>query len=128
MGHLAVPFRIIPTTCGPGSGKSLPWIKQNKLENPRRSAGGGRMLLGGAVLPLGSFTTPRPEKADGKLAFGSAKWLWFGAHVFPLVHARHHRPPPAPVPGSHVPAFVTGIEGLDSILQVGLPLLYIMRR
>ena len=78
-GTSAVPFRI-PTTCG--QQKSLPWIKQNKLENPS-SFGGvvGRMLL--EVLCFRSlFRNAKTEKADGKLAFGSAKWLWFGALVF----------------------------------------------
>lgn len=120
-GASAVPFRI-PTTCG--QQKSLPWIKQNKLENPS-SFGGvvGRMLL--EVLCFRSlFRNAKTEKADGKLAFGSAKWLWFGALVFHwsmlVIVLRHLRLFLDPVP-----AFVTGIEGLDSILQVGLPLLYI---
>ena len=42
-GKSAVPFRI-PTTCG--QQKSLPWVKQNKIENPSSFAGVvGRMLL-----------------------------------------------------------------------------------
>ena len=78
-GTSAVPFRI-PTTCG--QQKSLPWIKQNKLENPS-SFGGvvGRMLL--EVLCFRSlFRNAKTDKVDDKLAFGSAKWLWLGALVF----------------------------------------------
>ena len=42
-GSSPVPFRI-PTTCG--QQKSLPWIKQNKLENPSSLLGVlGRMAL-----------------------------------------------------------------------------------
>ena len=42
-GSSPVPFRI-PTTCG--QEKSLPWIKQNKLENPSSTLGViGRMAL-----------------------------------------------------------------------------------
>ena len=45
-----VPFRI-PTTCG--QEKSLPWIKQAKLDNPSGTLGVvGRMALEVAVLPL----------------------------------------------------------------------------
>src|SRR4030067_2162043 len=46
-GSSPVPFRI-PSTCG--QQKSLPWIKQSKLENPSGGMGGvGGMARGGFV-------------------------------------------------------------------------------
>lgn len=120
-GKSPVPFRI-PTTCG--QQKSLPWIKQNKVENPSSFAGVvGRMLL--EVLVFRSlFRNTKTEKRDGKLGVGSAKWLWLGALVFHwsmlLIVLRHLRffldPTPAPL---------AALDGMDSFFQVGLPLLYI---
>ena len=120
-GRSAVPFRI-PTTCG--QQKSLPWIKQNKIENPSSFAGVvGRMLL--EVLVFRSlFRNTKTEKRGDKLGVGSAKWLWLGALVFHwsflLIIVRHLRFFLDPVP-----AFLAGIDGADAFLQVGLPLLYI---
>ena len=78
-GKSAVPFRI-PTTCG--QQKSLPWVKQNKIENPSSFAGVvGRMLL--EVLVFRSlFRNTKTEKQGEALGVGSAKWLWLGALVF----------------------------------------------
>lgn len=120
-GRSAVPFRI-PTTCG--QQKSLSWIKQNKLENPSSFSGVvGRMLL--EVLFFRSlFRNTKTEKRGAEFGVGSAKWLWLAALVFHwsmlLIVLRHLRffldPIPAPI---------AAIEGMDSFLQVGLPLLYI---
>ncbi|WP_139652684.1 sulfate reduction electron transfer complex DsrMKJOP subunit DsrM [Raoultibacter phocaeensis] len=120
-GRSAVPFRI-PTTCG--QQKSLPWVKQNKIDNPSSSAGVvGRMLL--EVLVFRSlFRNTKTEKRGEAFGVGSAKWLWLGALVFHwsmlvivLRHLRFFLDP--------VPAPLAAIEGMDSFLQVGLPLLYI---
>src|SRR5574337_672324 len=72
-GSSPVPFRI-PTTCG--QQKSLPWIKQSKLENPSRALGVVvRMAL--EVLVFRSlFRNTRTEIHDGRLSYASTKWLW----------------------------------------------------
>lgn len=120
-GMSAVPFSI-PTTCG--QQKSLPWIKQNKIENPSSIAGViGRMLL--EVLVFRSlFRNTKTEKHDERLGVGSAKWLWLGALVFHwsmlLIVLRHLRFFLNPIPGP-----ILALDGLDSMLQIGLPLLYI---
>lgn len=117
----AVPFRI-PTTCG--QEKSMPWVKQAKLDNPSSSAGVvGRMLL--EVLCFRSLFRNSKAKKDGdKLSFGSAKWLWLFALAFHwsmlIIVFRHLRLFLEPVP-----AIVTGVEVIDSAFQIGLPIIYI---
>lgn len=120
-GKSAVPF-CIPTTCG--QQQSLPWIKQNKIENPSSTWGViGRMLLE-ITLFRSLFRNTKTEKRGNKLAFGSAKWLWFGSLVFHwsllIIVLRHLRFVLNPVPG-----VIKGLESLDSFLQIGVPLLYI---
>ncbi len=68
-----VPFRI-PTTCG--QQKSLPWIKQSKIENPSTTLGVIiRMAL--EVLAFRSlFRNTKTELRDGRLSYASNKWLW----------------------------------------------------
>jgi len=116
-----VPFSI-PTTCG--QQQSLPWIKQDKIENPDDLWGViGRMILE-VTLFRSLFRNTVTEKRGDKLAFGSAKWLWFGSLLFHwsmlfviLRHLRFFTDP--------IPFVVQGIESLDSFLQVGVPLLYL---
>ena len=116
-----VPFRI-PTTCG--QQESLPWIKQDKIENPSKTwEVVGRMAL--EILFFRSlFRNTQTEKREDKLGFGSSKWLWLGSLVFHwsmliivLRHLRYFLYP--------VPAFVQGLEKLDGFLQVGVPVLYL---
>lgn len=120
-GRSPVPF-CIPTTCG--QQKSLLWIKQAKIENPSGAFGVvGRMVL--EILFFRSlFRNLKTEKLDSKLGFGSAKWLWLGGLAFHwsmlIILLRHLRLFLDPVP-----AFVQGLDALDSFLQIGLPLLYI---
>ncbi|WP_165171718.1 sulfate reduction electron transfer complex DsrMKJOP subunit DsrM [Adlercreutzia sp. ZJ242] len=120
-GASAVPFRIT-TTCG--QQKSLPWVRQAKLDNPSSYAGVvGRMLL--EVLFFRSlFRNSKAEKRGEKLGYGSAKWLWLGALAFHwsmlIIVVRHFRLFLDPVP-----EFIGVIEGADSVLQIGIPLLYI---
>jgi len=120
-GSSPVPFRI-PTTCG--QQKSLPWIKQSKLENPSGLLGvAGRMAL--EVLFFRSlFRNLKTQLNDGaRLTYGEAKWLWAAGLAFHWsffwVLIRHLRffTETAPVP-------VQLVEGLDSFLQIGTPLLY----
>ena len=113
-GKSAVPFRI-PTTCG--QQKSLPWVKQNKIENPSSFAGVvGRMLL--EVLVFRSlFRNTKTEKQGEALGVGSAKWLWLGALVF---HWSMLIIVLEPVPGA-----IMALEGADAFFQIGLPALYL---
>lgn len=117
-----VPFRI-PTTCG--QQKSLPWIKQNGIENPSTAAGVIiRMAL--EVLTFRSlFRNTRTELRNGpKISYGSDKWLWIAGLAFHwsflIILMRHFR-----FFSMHVPFFPIGImERLDSFLQIGAPLFY----
>jgi nitrate reductase gamma subunit len=120
-GSSPVPFRI-PTTCG--QQKSLPWIKQSKLENPSGTLGViGRMAL--EVLVFRSLFRNLKTQLNGekKLAYGEAKWLWLAGMAFHwsflIILFRHMR-----FFIEKVPAAVQLAEGLDSFLQIGAPLLY----
>ncbi|MDP4126094.1 MAG: sulfate reduction electron transfer complex DsrMKJOP subunit DsrM [Bacillota bacterium] len=124
-GKSPVPFRI-PTTCG--QQKSLPWIKQSKIENPTSALGViVRMAL--EILFFRSlFRNTKTELKEGpygpQLAYGSAKWLWFGSLVFHwsflIIVIRHLRLFIEPVP-----FFVQMLDGLDGMLQIGLPPIYL---
>jgi nitrate reductase gamma subunit len=116
-----VPFRI-PTTSG--QGKSLDWIKQDKLDCPATFwQVVGRMLL--EVFAFRSlFKNTKAEIHDGpKLVYGSSKWLWlFGLafhYCFLLIVLRHLRLFLNPVPG-----FIGTLEFFDGIFQIGVPVLY----
>src|SRR5512141_184957 len=121
-GRSPVPFRI-PTTCG--QMESLPWIKQNKLENPSTTLGViGRMLL--EVLFFRSlFRNIKTEFREGpKLSYGSDKWLWMAGLAFHwsflIILIRHLR-----FFFLKVPYVIHVMESLDSFLQIGAPLFYI---
>lgn len=116
-----VPFRI-PTTSG--QGKSLDWIKQDKLDCPATFwQVVGRMLL--EVFAFRSlFKNTKAEIHDGpKLVYGSSKWLWlFGLafhYTFLIIVVRHMRLFLNPVP-----AFIGKIEFFDGLFQIGVPVLY----
>lgn len=117
-GRTPVPFRI-PTTCG--QQKSLPWIKQSKLDNPSSTSGViGRMLLE-VFLFRSLFSNTKFELKKGpKIAYGSTKWLWLGGLAFHwsffVVLVRHVRLFTEPVP-----LCLYNIEVLDGFLQVGVP-------
>ncbi len=120
-GRSPVPFHI-PTTCG--QQKTLSWIKQSKLENPSSTLGViGRMALE-VLLFRSLFRNTKTELKEGKLAYGSAKWLWLAGLAFHwsflIIFVRHLR-----FFTQNVPSFILLIEGLDSFLQIGAPLLYI---
>ncbi len=117
-----VPFRI-STTCG--QQKSLPWIKNNNLESPHNSSGVvGRMLL--EVLFFRSLfrNTSAELKNNEKLVYGSNKWLWAAGllfhYSFLIIFLRHFKYFVEPTP-----VFVTWIQYVDSIFEIGLPLLYL---
>ena len=117
-----VPFRI-PTTCG--QQKSLPWIKQSKLENPSNLLGViGRMAL--EVLFFRSlFRNVKTQLQDDRqITYGEAKWLWAAGLAFHwsflIILLRHLR-----FFFEQVPFPVQLIDSLDSFLQIGAPLMYI---
>jgi nitrate reductase gamma subunit len=121
-GRSPVPFRI-PTTAG--QQKSLPWIKQNKLDNPttpRQVV--GRMALE-VLLFRSLFRNTKAELDKGpKLYYQWEKWLWLAGlafhYTFFVILIRHLRFFTQPVP-----FFVEAVERVDGFLQVGLPGIYI---
>ncbi len=121
-GRSAVPFRV-PTTGGQQF--SLPWIKQNKLDNPSTSYGViGRMLFE-VLLFRSLFRNTKSELRDGpRLIHGSEKLLWLAAlafhYSFLVILIRHLRFFTVPVPSP-----ISFLEFMDSFFQVGAPLVYI---
>src|SRR3990170_2353784 len=120
-GSSPVPFRI-PTTCG--QQKSLPWIKHSKLESPSGLIGViGRMALE-ALFFRSLFRNLKTQLGDDKkISYGEAKWLWLAGMAFHwsflIILVRHLR-----FFTEKVPVAIQMVEGLDSFLQVGAPLLY----
>ncbi|MDL2207425.1 sulfate reduction electron transfer complex DsrMKJOP subunit DsrM [Desulfovibrio sp. OttesenSCG-928-M16] len=117
-----VPFRI-PTTGG--QQRSLDFIKPNRLDSPYTTAGTiGRMVLE-VLLFRSLFRNTKAElRKDGsRLVYWSSKWLWLFAllfhYSFLMIFIRHFRLFLDPVPFC-----ITLIEGLDGILQVGIPRFY----
>jgi len=121
-GRSPVPFRI-PTTCG--QEKSLPWIKQNKIENPSSALGVTLRMAFEVLLFRSLFRNTKTELRDGnKLAYGSAKWLWLASMAFHwsffIILLRHLRLFAVPVP-----SLIHQLESLDGFLQIGVPRLLI---
>ena len=117
-----VPFKI-PTTCG--QQYSLPWIKQNKLEAPVTAGQVVARMALEIVLFRSLWRNTKATVYDGpKLTYESSKWLWlFGIvfhYSFLVIILRHLRLFMEPVP-----AFVVWAETMDSLLQIGSPLMYI---
>jgi nitrate reductase gamma subunit len=117
-----VPFRI-PTTAG--QEKSLPWIKQNKIDNPSTALGVIVRMAFEILLFRSLFRNMRTELRGGPtLSYASAKWLWIASLAFHwtflIILVRHLRLFLEPVP-----FLITILESLDSFFQVGAPLLYL---
>ncbi len=117
-----VPFRI-PTTAG--QGKSLPWIKQNKIDNPSTALGAFVRMVFEVLLFRSLFRNTRAEFRSGpRLAYASSKWLWMASlafhYSFLIILIRHLRLFIEPVP-----FLLKTVETLDSFFQVWVPLLYI---
>jgi nitrate reductase gamma subunit len=117
----AVPFRIT-TTCG--QQKSLPFIQSDTLDNPHNLTGVvARMAL--EILCFRSLfrNTKAKLKEDGTLVYGRDKWLWAAALAFHwaflIVLLRHYRFVAEPVP-----SFVWGLQTIDGVFQIGVPILY----
>jgi len=120
--RIPVPFRI-PTTAG--QEMSLPWIKQNKIDNPSSSLGVIIRMALEVLLFRSLFRNTRAELRDGpKISYGSTKWLWAAGLAFHwtflIILVRHFRLFLDPVP---LPIAI--MESLDGFFQVGAPVLYL---
>jgi nitrate reductase gamma subunit len=116
----AVPFRI-PTTCG--QQKSLPWIKQNTIDNPDTSAGVFMRMILEIFLFRSLFRNTKAafnRNASNRLSYSWEIFLWVGAlafhYSFLVVLLRHFRFFTSPVPSC-----LKMLESIDGILQLGLP-------
>jgi len=124
-GRSPVPFRI-PTTIG--QQKSLPWIKQNKIENPTSTLGVIVRMAMEVFFFRSLFRNTKTELTQGPkgpiLAHGSAKWLWLGSLFFHwsflIIVIRHLRFFLQPVP-----YLVQVFDSIDGMLQIGLPPIYL---
>lgn len=121
-GRSPVPFHIPTTT---GQQKSLPWIKYGKLESPFGTPGVIAKMALEVLFFRSLFRNLKMQTAEGgRIVYGEAKWLWLAGLAFHwsflIVLVRHFR-----FFTQNVPAFIQGIEGLDSFLQIGTPLLYL---
>ena len=112
-----VPFRI-PTTCG--QQKSLAWIRQDRIENPSTTAGVVARVALEVLCFRSLFRNTRTQLVDGRLTYGSTKWLWAAGlafhYAFLVVLVRHLRFFLDPVPG-----FVVALARVDGFLVAGLP-------
>ncbi len=116
-----VPFRI-PTSCG--QQKSLSWIKASWLENPHSTSGVVARMALEILLFRSLFRNTKAELYDGPmLIYGERRFLWLGALAFHwsflVIFVRHLRFFVEPVPG-----VVMVLDRLDSLFQVGIPILY----
>lgn len=116
----AVPFRI-PTTCG--QQKSLPWIKQNTIDNPNTSSGVFIRMVLEIFLFRSLFRNTKAafnKNASNRLSYSWEIFLWVGAlafhYAFLVVLLRHFRFFTSPVPSC-----IQFLENLDGIVQLGLP-------
>lgn len=116
----AVPFRI-PTTCG--QQQSLPWIKQNSIDNPNTSAGVVVRMILEIFLFRSLFRNTKAAfnaKASNKLSYSWEIFLWVGAlafhYAFLVTVLRHFRFFTSPVPSC-----IEFLEKIDGIVQLGLP-------
>ena len=113
-----VPYRI-PTTCG--QQKSLPWIRQNRLDNPSSTLGVlGRMALE-VLLFRSLFRNTRIGMTPAKrLFYQSDKLLWAAALAFHwcflVIFLRHLRFFLEPTP-----QLIHLLETYDGFFQVTVP-------
>lgn len=120
----AVPFRI-PTTCG--QQKSLPWIKQNSIDNPDTSTGVVLRMILEIFLFRSLFRNTKAafnRNASNRLSYSWEIFLWVGAlafhYSFLVVMLRHFRFFTSPVPSC-----LKFLEYIDGIVQLGLPGVFI---
>ena len=117
-----VPFHIT-TTCG--QQKSLPHIKQERLDSPFTTLEViGRMAL--EVLFFRSLfrNTKTTLENEEKLTYGPTKFLWGAGLIFHycflIILVRHLRFFTEPVP-----FLINAAHELDAFFQIGLPILYL---
>ena len=116
-GRSPVPFRI-PTTAG--QQWSLPWIKPNRVDNPKGNGGVVLRMVLEVLLFRSLFRNTRMEFRNGpRITYEFEKWLWLFAllfhYAFLVIIIRHLRFFTEPVP-----FFVTLLEKLDSFMQIGI--------
>ncbi len=102
----------------------MPWIKQNKIDNPSTTLGVVLRMFFEVVLFRSLFRNTKVELHDGpKLAYASSKWLWLFAllfhYSFLTIFVRHMRFFTEPVP-----ALFQWVDKVDGLLQIGAPTLY----
>jgi nitrate reductase gamma subunit len=118
-----VPFRI-PTTCG--QQKSLPWIKENSIENPSTGFGAAvRVALEFFFFrSLLRNTKAEPGASASKVVFASALGLWFFALLFHgclvVILLRHLRFFADPIPQP-----ILWLSQLDGVFQITVPAFFI---
>jgi len=120
-GKSPVPFSI-QTTCG--QGKSLDFIKHNRLESPNTTSEVvARMAL--EILTFRSlFRNTKSEIHSGpKITYESSKWLWLFAlafhYSFLVIVIRHMRLFLNPIP-----APIAWLDWADSMFEIGVPPMY----
>jgi nitrate reductase gamma subunit len=125
-----VPFAI-PTTGG--QAKSLPWIKDAKIDNPSSRAGVALRLALEILAFRSLFRNTRTKLKEGKLTYQLEIFLWVGAlafhYAFLTVLLRHTRLFTEPVPWcvqmlETVDSFFR-IEIIYPFFQFGLPAVYL---
>lgn len=117
-----VPFSI-QTTCG--QGKSLDFIKRNKLEAPNNKVEVAARMFLEVFFFRSLFRNTKSELHDGpKITYESSKWLWLFALIFHycflIVVIRHMRLFIDPVP-----APIYWIEYIDGLFQIWTPRLWL---
>jgi nitrate reductase gamma subunit len=126
----AVPFAI-PTTGG--QAKSLPWVKDAKIDNPSSRIGVALRLALEVLAFRSLFRNTRTKLKEGKLVYQLEIFLWVGAlafhYAFLTVLLRHTRLFLEPVPWC-----VQMLETIDSFFRIeiiypdfqfGLPAVYL---
>ncbi len=117
-----VPFSI-QTTCG--QGKSLDFIKHDRLEAPNTTAEVVARMFLEIVTFRSLFRNTKSEIYDGpQITYESSKWLWMFALIFHysflVIVVRHMRLFLDPVP-----VWISWLEYGDGLFQVGAPTWYI---
>jgi nitrate reductase gamma subunit len=126
----AVPFRIT-TTCG--QQKSMPWIKQNKIDCPSSKGAVFVRMLGEIFLFRSLFRNTKMRVEEDKITYKFEIWLWLFAlafhYAFLVTLVRHMRFFTEPVPfWVRLVEMVDGffrVEILYDTIQVGLPGLFV---
>jgi nitrate reductase gamma subunit len=116
----SVPFRI-PTTAG--QAKTLPWLPQNKIDDPFTTGGVvARMFLEVVAFRSLFRNTKMKINADGRISYDLEVFLWLAAlafhYTFLVVLLRHARFFLDPLP---LPFEI--LEKIDTFIQIGQPVI-----